>query len=90
MMNWWRGLFRLWLILSACWIGAVVFFLSPITACFKVRAVLSVGNPFDCFDDGVSRTPAVLAIAFAPVLLSFLIGIVGAWVIRGFDGPARP
>jgi hypothetical protein len=85
-MNWRRGFFRLWLAFSVCWVGAVVFFESPITACVKVRHALDIGNPFDCFvEDGVVNG-RILALAFAPVLLSFLIGLVGGWVIGGFSG----
>jgi hypothetical protein len=61
-MNWKRGLFRLWLLLSICWVGlrgwdfyegVLVPRWSAASAqeCFEARKDNpALGNPFGCFD----------------------------------------
>jgi hypothetical protein len=56
-MNWRRGLLRLWLALSLCWIAGVGVFAwehnawmkSRTAACFEAKRAQGV-NPWDCFD----------------------------------------
>jgi hypothetical protein len=58
-MSWRRGLLRLWLLVSALWVGVVAWiaYYSAVVprqtaaTCFAAReADRNLGNPFDCFD----------------------------------------
>jgi hypothetical protein len=61
-MSWRRGLLRLWLLISAIWIGLVAWIAyynavvprqaaAAYNACFEARkADSTLGNPFGCFD----------------------------------------
>ena len=71
-MNWRRGLWRLWLALSLCWIVLVGLFAwqhdgwmpSRTWACFEAKQAQGL-NPFDCSDRDeqvrLSRAPVGLA-----------------------------
>lgn len=64
-------------------------------ACLEARkANPSLGNPFDCFDGGGMSFADVVpwstdiisygALAFTPVLVLLLIGLVIRWIVAGF------
>ncbi len=63
-MNWRRGLLRLWLVLSLCWIvgvGALAWERGPVTsrdralaACFEAKKAEGV-NVFDCLNEVTPR-----------------------------------
>jgi hypothetical protein len=72
-MNWRRGLFRLWLVLSLCWIVAVSVYAwkqEPwmlslrVPACFEAKRAAGA-NPFNCFDvaEGVRLREASVRLA---------------------------
>ena len=90
-MNWRRGMFRLWLVLSAIWIVATVLLNGPIKACFEVRRALGRGNPFDCFvEEAISGlTIETMLLALGPVIMTFIIGLILAWIIKGFARSER-
>ena len=68
-MNWRRGLFRLWLIVSVCWVILVIATAytkwwpdwrqhADVMACAEQRkADRSLGNVFDCFDGEPRQLP---------------------------------
>jgi hypothetical protein len=60
-MNWKRGFFRVWLVLSVCWLGFWALGIyehvverssaAAAHACFMAKKdIPPPGNPFDCFD----------------------------------------
>ncbi len=86
-MNWRRGLFRFWLVVSLLWIVWVVLFDSASATCFQVRKALDLGNPFDCFDPRTilyGFNTWTILVLLGPVFGSFLVGLIVAWVVRGF------
>jgi|ERR1051325_12093324 hypothetical protein len=63
-MNWRRGLLRLWILASVCWLITIGWFAYQDwwlprqaafdqQACIDLRTATRAGNPFDCFDKGV-------------------------------------
>lgn len=70
-MNWKRGLFRIWILISAGWImGWTIYLLLE-----GVQGSLSSKGDF-------VEVPILL---FAPPIALWLFGLAAAWAIRGFD-----
>ena len=70
-MNWKRGLFRIWILVSAGWImGWTIYLLLE-----GVQGSLSTRGDF-------IEVPILL---FAPPIALWLFGLAAAWAIRGFD-----
>lgn len=70
-MNWKRGLFRIWILISAGWImGWTIYLLLE-----GVQGSLNTAR--DLFE-----VPILL---FAPPIALWLFGLAAAWAIRGFD-----
>jgi hypothetical protein len=70
-MNWKRGLFRIWILISAGWImGWTIYLLLE-----GVQGSLSSKGDF-------VDVPILL---FAPPIALWLFGLAAAWAIRGFD-----
>jgi hypothetical protein len=73
-MNWKRGLFRIWILISAGWVmGWTIYLLLE-----GVQGSLSTRRDF-------IEVPILL---FAPPIALWLFGLAAAWAIRGFD-PGR-
>jgi hypothetical protein len=68
-LNWRRGLFRVWLLLSAAWIMAwvVSLILYGIEVGFQIGGLLSI--------------PVLL---FGPPIALLLFGLAAGWAFRGF------
>lgn len=80
-MNWRRGLFRAWAMISAMWIA--------------LWAALSYLHLYELFDTGSPRAwPRVwdtVATMTIPPLILLGLGLAAFWVVRGFQaGPAKP
>ena len=70
-MNWKRGLFRIWILISAGWVmGWTIYLLLE-----GVQGSLSTRGDF-------IEVPILL---FAPPIALWLFGLAAAWAIRGFD-----
>jgi hypothetical protein len=70
-LNWRRGLFRVWILLSAGWImGWTIYLLLE-----GVQGSLSTRGDF-------IEVPILL---FAPPIALWLFGFAAAWAIRGFE-----
>jgi len=75
-INWRRGLFRVWLLMSAAWImgWAIYSILHAMSDGFKTRGdFLSI--------------PVVF---FGPPIALLLLGLAAAWAFRGFKMDAEP
>jgi hypothetical protein len=76
-LNWRRGLFRLWLLVSAAWLmsWAIYFILSAMA-----QALNTVGDFL-----------AIPVVFFGPPIALLLCGLATGWAIRGFraDNPAQ-
>lgn len=70
-LNWKRGLFRVWMLLSAGWIMGWTIYL------MLERAHGSLNTSGDLIE-----IPILL---FAPPIALWLFGLAAAWAIRGFD-----
>ena len=69
-VNWRRGLFRVWLLLSAAWImGWTVYIV-----------VIGIKDGFQSFGD-LFAIPVLL---IGPPVALFLFGVVARWAFRGF------
>jgi hypothetical protein len=70
-LNWRRGLFRIWLLVSAGWImgWTIYLILEGVQGGFSTRADLIV-------------VPILL---FAPPIALLLFGLAGGWALRGFE-----
>ena len=75
-LNWRRGLFRLWLLVSAAWImgWAIYVILSVLAQAFKTA-------------DEYLAIPVVF---FGPPIALLLCGLATAWAIRGFRSDEKP
>jgi hypothetical protein len=77
-LNWRRGLFRLWLLISAAWLMSwtIYFILSAMAQAFH-----TVGDFL-----------AIPVVFFGPPVALLLCGMATGWAIRGFkaDTPAEP
>jgi|SoimicmetaTmtLMB_FD_contig_61_445302_length_1040_multi_2_in_0_out_0_1 hypothetical protein len=95
-MNLRRGVLRLWLVLSLCWIVGVGVFAwgyeqtmasrdQALRACFEARKAEGT-DMFSCFLDETPY-PALgktvgeyAAYAFLPPLVTLVLGLIGAWL----------
>ena len=69
-VNWQRGLFRVWLLLSAAWImGWTVYII-----------VNGIKDGFQSFGDLF----AISVLLIGPPVALFLFGVVARWAFRGF------
>jgi hypothetical protein len=76
-LNWRRGLFRIWLLVSAAWILAwtIQFTLNGIQGEFKTAGDIL----------------AVPVLLFGPPIVVFILAVAAGWAFRGFnvdDSPA--
>ena len=69
-VNWRRGLFRVWLLLSASWIMGWVIYL----------AVNGIKDGFQSSRDWL----AIPVLLIGPPIALLLFGIVAGWALRGF------
>jgi hypothetical protein len=82
-LNWRRGLFRLWLLVSVAWILA-----------WGVYSILSaIAHAFMTPEDFLAR----LVVFFGPPLALLVVGLAARWAIQGFipdepvqSAPTRP
>jgi hypothetical protein len=104
-MNWRRGLFRLWIAASLCWITLVGWeiyedskALAEQRACLAEReANPGLGNPFECFKMGMfedlipveTRALRWGIVMALPPLGALFIGLGTLWVISGFAPRGR-
>jgi hypothetical protein len=75
-INWHRGLYRTWLLISAAWILAwtIELILSGIEGKFK-----TAGDFFEI--------PVLL---FGPPIAVFILAVAAAWAFRGFNSDSTP
>ncbi len=69
-LNWRRGLFRLWLLLSAAWLMSWTIYLTM----YGVRAGF----------DGAGELIAIPILLFGPPIALLLFGLAARWTFRGF------
>ena len=75
-INWRRGLFRVWLLLSAAWIMG-----------WAIYSILSaMSNGFKTLGDFLS----IPVVFFGPPIALLLFGLAAAWAFRGFRMDAEP
>jgi hypothetical protein len=72
-VNWRRGLFRVWLVLSIVWIAAV-----------EVVAKVSTGIWIRPWGGKIDLFIASLGTLLGPPIVVFLVGLVLVWVSVGF------
>ena len=100
-MNWRNGLFRVWLLISALWIGAVSFHAFKHfsqRSCVEDMLERMVGDFRDC-DAGLpyfGYPDLILAqrldfviVGLAPIFILLLLGAAGYWIARGFKVPPK-
>jgi hypothetical protein len=75
-INWRRGMFRVWLLVSAAWIMAWVIYL----------LLLGLQGEFKATGD-LLGIPVVL---FGPPIALLLFGFGAGWAFRGFKADDRP
>jgi hypothetical protein len=75
-INWRRGLFRVWLLLSAAWIMG--------WAIYSILRAMSDG--FKTIGDFLS----IPVVFFGPPIALLLLGLAAAWAFRGFKMEAEP
>jgi hypothetical protein len=92
-MNWRRGLFRLWLVASLCWIAGVGVYvwkqepgLSSLQFGYEIASSPEKQNESEI----VGGLNAKLAKRYAayvllPPLVTLALGLVGAWVVSSFE-----
>jgi hypothetical protein len=69
-INWRRGLFRLWILISTAWLmGWLIYF-----------AIQFVGGESTARD-----IPAIPVVLFGPPLALLFLGVATRWAIRGFE-----
>ncbi len=74
-VNWRRGMFRLWILVSSAWVmGWVIYF-----------AIKFMSGEFTS-----AHFPIVPIVLFGPPLALLLFGIATRWAIRGFETDNRP
>jgi hypothetical protein len=99
-MKWQRGLFRLWLILSVCWlvaVGASTWATLPEVPGWakEEKGDIVQGSSsrefdpkeFEAFKTSAERTERIkyaAVLAFAPPLIVVVLGAAFAWAITGF------
>lgn len=98
-VNWGRGLFRIWMVISAIWV-AIIFLnvqglglltealaraIYPSASCIQQLPKLGL-NPFDCFAsaDAAERWRAFGVEGFALPISLLIAGLIGRWIARGF------
>ena len=75
-LNWRRGLFRLWLLVSAAWIMG-----------WAIYVILSgLGQEFKTTEDFL----AIPVVFFGPPIALLLCGLATGWAIRGFWSDEKP
>ena len=74
-INWRRGLFRLWLLLSAAWIMS--------WAIYSILSAMSDG--FKTIGDFLS----IPVVFFGPPIALLLFGLAAVWAFRGFKTNAK-
>jgi hypothetical protein len=107
-MNWRRGTLRLLIVASICWTGVVACILyqdfaivsasneaqsAANKACADERTTKpSLGNPFDCFENGpisLRVWPITLKLLVLPIAGAFLGWFALVWAFAGFARTAE-
>ena len=86
-MNWKRGLLRLWAVAAVLWVGFVVYAIAKSVGDDIARSILPeklYGIPGGEFDIEWSLRFVISALAFIPPLLLLALGYIGLWLGRGF------
>ena len=74
-VNWRRGMFRLWILVSSAWMmGWRIYF-----------AIKFMSGEF-----ASPQMPVVPVVLFGPPLALLVFGIATRWAIRGFEADDRP
>lgn len=75
-LNWRRGMFRLWILVSVAWMMGWVIF-------FAIEFINGESSSRDFM--------AVTVVLFGPPIALLLLGLATRWAFRGFEGdpPAR-
>ena len=92
-MDWRRGLFRLWLVLSLCWIAGVGVYawnrepgLSFLQFGYEIASSPEKQNEREIVG-GLNAELAKRYVAYVllPPLITLALGLVGAWVVTAFE-----
>jgi hypothetical protein len=87
-MNWSRGLFRGWVVVSVLWLATVG---AAFAAAWIEAASWDAVAPRVVAETAAERRDRLMgwaALALAPPAALLALGLVGAWVARGFRGGA--
>jgi hypothetical protein len=81
-MNWRRGFFRIWLVLSALWVGWWI-------AIISLQTFDKIGDPrYPTWSESIRLHPEQLvlipAMVFGPSIIALGVYAVFAWIARGF------
>ena len=92
-MNWRRRLFRLWLVVSLCWIAGVGVYawkqepgLSSLQSSYEIASSPERQNEREILG-GLNAELAKRYIAYVllPPLVTLALGLLGAWVVSSFE-----
>lgn len=89
-MNWWRGLFRLWLTASLLWMALwIALNWSALATDFSCR--FGAGGPWcdyyppkDFYLDGGLQDPSFWEALLIPPTAALMLGLVVGWILKGF------
>ena len=90
-MNWRKGLLRLWLVLSLCWIAGVGVYawkqepgLSSSQSAYEIAS--STRKEKEIVDNpNVELVKRYVAYVLLPPLITLALGLLGAWVVSSFE-----
>ena len=87
-MNWRRRLFRLWLVLSLCWIAGVGVYAWKHESQFGYEIASSPEKQNEKEVVGslnVELVKRYVAYVLLPPLITLALGLLGAWVVSSFE-----
>jgi hypothetical protein len=74
-----KGLFRLWIYVSVCWVCYFTFYLVPKQFLPRLLREFRYENIFDFGD-----IPEYFCIYFLPPVILLILGKVSFWIFKGF------
>jgi len=90
-MNWRRGLFRLWVIVSVAWVAVAYILIDPIQAPNQAKIAEAMRQNYSpdqitAYLSGLRRDRLIDfgALAMVPPTLILIAGAIGFWVVVGF------
>jgi hypothetical protein len=90
-MNWQRGLWRMWLVVTLLWIGFASWFADPIGG---YNNIFNSNNPYYVEFGRPAQLKAFkfllgdwMIFALLPPVILWALGAIAVWVLRGFKRP---